>query len=108
MAKLYGDVSEKEKKLAEGLEEHESWLDKKKDVPALIAAKMLVCLAHDWYDLAMDDEGERLLTKADKICPGYFRKAIVDQTIEDPEFAYLILNLQRLIATDILSVLGTK
>lgn len=110
MAKMYGDVSQHHRDLAAALEDHEMWLDKKKSTPISPAAesKFCVCLAHDWYAMGMDEEGERLFNRAQKACPSYFKKEIFTDIKADPDFAYLIYRLQHVIAADVLLALGVK
>lgn len=109
MAKLYGDVPQSHRSIALALEDHEKWLFRNSyTMSDEDQAKFWVCLAHDWYGLSMDDEGERLLNLANEVCPGYFKKTVNKQAKEDPDFALLLYSLQRTIAADILSVLGVK
>lgn len=90
--KLLGDVPEEHKKLAVNLEQMEQYFDGAK-VTTDIAAKGFVCLAHDWFQIGVEDEGNRLLVKAERICPGYFKNVMVQQTLEDKEFSYLVKSL---------------
>lgn len=109
MAKMYGDVTDQDKQLATALEAAERWLDKSpEEVIAELKAKFYVCWAHDWYEMGMDEEGERLLGKAQCVYPTYFSNKIVQQAKEDPEFAFLITRLQEIIAIDIMLALGVK
>lgn len=93
--KLYGDVSQEEIELAAQLEEMEAYFDSKLNLPLEIIAKGYVCLAHDWFALGVEEEGHRLLTKADKVYPGYFTSGRASRDAEqDPDFAMLIASLR--------------
>lgn len=92
--KLLGDVPQEHKDLAEELEQMERYFDSKHNVPLEMVAKGYVCLAHDWFALGAEEEGHRLLDKADKIYPGYFHTKASDHAKEDMDFALLIVNLR--------------
>jgi len=90
--KLYGDVSESDRKLAEDLE----ILEKKVDNGAFdpeSKAKMLTCLAHDYYLLDCEEEGYRLLNKAEQICPGYFKNVMHTQIMASDGFDLIVKNI---------------
>lgn len=100
--KLYGDVSEHDKKVAQGLEDMEAILSSEESLPKDVAAKMCVCMAHDWYHLGSDEEGHRLLQKAETFYPGYFKNLMLKHTVEDPRFDFLVKRLSAELATMIL------
>lgn len=94
--KLAGDVPEEHKQLALELQDAESYWDSrssKKSVPVELLAKAYVCLAHDWYDIGCEDDGQRLLEKAEQTCPGYFKEVMLEQTMLDPDFDMLVRRL---------------
>lgn len=91
--KLLGDVPEKHKNLATKLEEYEKHLEGLKDFPKDRLAQSLVCLAHDWYQIGMEEECGRLLAKADKIFPGYFVQCLVKHTKESKDFDSIVKTL---------------
>lgn len=94
--KLLGDVPEEHKELAKQLLETENYFDQK-DLEHLVAneirAKAYVCLAHDWYQIGCEEEGEKLLLKAEKVCPGYFKEIMVKHTEEDSDFNLVVKQL---------------
>lgn len=97
--KLLGDVSEEEKQLSFELEEMESYLDSRnKNSYADIMAQGYVCLAHDWYELNMEEEGHRLLEKAESVYPGYFKNLISVHTSKDKDFERLVKNISSQLA----------
>ncbi len=89
--KLYGDVPEDHHVLLRELETLEAWFkDHSDDVPILVAAKGFVCMSHDYYQIGLEEEGERMLKKANKICPSYFRGPILSHIQSDSDYAYLV------------------
>lgn len=90
MSKLFGDVSKEDKALAAALEVEELNIDKRFDMPAKTQAKCYVALAHDWYVLGVEDQGLKLLAKAEKVYPGYFKNQITLDCYASPDFEYLV------------------
>lgn len=89
--KYYGDVPADHLELAKELETLEIWfLEHGERIPLLSAAKGYVCMACDYYSIYFDEEGDRLLKAADKICPGYFKAPILAQMAKDALFTHLI------------------
>jgi hypothetical protein len=94
--KLLGDVPEEHKQLAQELQEAEEYWDErlaKKKAPLELLAKAYVCLAHDWYDIGCEEDGQRLLEKAEGTCPGYFKEVMLEQAEQDPDFDHLVRRL---------------
>ena len=56
-------------------------------------AQVYTCFAHDWYQMDMDEEGSRLLMKANRIYPGYFKTLVIEHTKENEGFALVVKNL---------------
>lgn len=109
MAKMHGDVTPEQRALLAGLEEYEAWMNEREDaLPPEAQAKMCVALAHDWYDLGLDEEGNRLLNRAEAAFPGYFKGPIYDHMLQDSDYYRVVKQLQAVIATDILNALGIK
>lgn len=100
--KLFGDVSERDRELAEELDRLEADITSEVNIGKDIVAKACVCLAHDWYLMGVDEEGNRLLEKAEKYFPGYFKELMIKQTLEDPRFDYLVKGLTSELAMIIL------
>lgn len=83
-------MPEQYRKLALDLEDAERETDFRGDVPKDKKAKIYTCLAHDWYDIEMEEEGNRLLLKAEKVFPGYFKELVIQHMLEDAAFEYLV------------------
>lgn len=87
MSKMYGDVPEGNKKLADALVKAELEMDD--TISAPYKAQAFFCLAHDWYEMGMEEEGHRLLEKAEEACPGYFKTHLQNHCKENPNLALL-------------------
>lgn len=115
---IVGNLSAKDKELVGKLKEAEEYIDKlllvpvarkgqttktlsSKDIKAL-GAKSYVCLSHDYFDLEIEEEGERLLLKANKLYPNYFSKILPTHMKEDKDYNTLIVQ----IAGKIMSIYG--
>lgn len=104
--KLLGDVPLEHKLLAAELEEWEATVVSNAKLPPDQAAKFFTCLAHDWYAMGCEEEGNRLLEASEKVCPGYFRGIMLQQTLEDSSFDYLVKRLSSLLAWTLVSRLA--
>ncbi len=105
--KSYGDMPEHHKRLVEELTLLEEWFyEHGSTLPILVVAKGMVCIAHDYYTMDMEEEGDRLLFLTDKHCPGYFRAPIIVHTQDDLEFFYLVEYLKLSMALEIMEYLG--
>jgi len=94
--KLFGDVPEEHRELARQLDEMEEYFDgaaKRGNLPMEKIAQGYVCGAHDYYQIDCEEEGNRLLEKAEKVCPGYFKTFMVQHTKEDKDFDTLVKQL---------------
>jgi hypothetical protein len=91
--RLIGDVSPEHRQLAVQLEEMEEALADMEYLSKEHVAKAMVCLAHDWYDIGLEEEGQRLLAKANEICPDYFVDTIKEHAAEDDKFDILVKRL---------------
>lgn len=60
-----------------------------------LKAKCLVCLAHDWYQIDCEEEGERLVLLAESVCPNYFKDVQPVQMKEDPAYSDVVKSLVR-------------
>lgn len=84
-------VPEWQKALAEQLRQIEKGID---DLLPGIApaekAKAYVSLAYDWYEMGATAEGQKLVWKAEHVCPGYFKNEARTQMAESPTFSYLM------------------
>lgn len=90
--KLAGDVSKEDREMAEELDSFEHLIDQD-TYDNDRKAQMYVSLAHDWYQLEADEEGDRLLLKADKVFPGYFKGKVLEHQQEDEIFDTVIKNI---------------
>jgi len=103
----YGDIPEKDRQIIKEILILESWLEKyKSGLPTLSIAKSMVCLAHDWYVVHMEEEGDRFLNKAEELCPGYFTAPISIQMKNDPEFRLLVRQMKDTLGWDFMIYLG--
>jgi hypothetical protein len=105
--KYYGDIPEEHRKLIVELEALENWFNRhSSEIPPLSVAKGFVCIAHDYYFIYLEEEGERFLKLAEKRCPGYFTGPILIHIEKDKDFATLVENLKKVQAIDLMNSLG--
>jgi hypothetical protein len=89
--RYYGDIPEPHREILKELEMLESWFSKNgKRINPPQAAKGFVCMAHDYYHIYFDEEGERLLNVVESIVPGYFREMVWEHIESDLDFAHLV------------------
>lgn len=96
--KLLGDVPLEHHMLAEQLVEWEEKAFRNTKLSNEQRAKIYVCLAHDWHWMGCEEEGERLLTAAERVCPGYFKEIMIKQVLGDKDFDELVKRLSSLLA----------
>jgi hypothetical protein len=89
---MNGDVPQEHLDLAKELKAFEVSVDRD-PLPKERKAQMYVCLAHDWYDIDMEEEGDRLLVKSSLVCPGYFSSTVIEHQRENEEFDLIIRQL---------------
>ncbi len=107
MLKFYGDIPKADLAMVEELKNLEQWFyDHGTDLEALAIGKGMVCMAHDYYDMEMEEEGDRLLYMAEKYCPGYFTAPIYIAMEKDKNFANLVMNLRRSMGFEIMKKMG--
>ena len=105
--KVYGDIPADHLELINELETLENWFNEHgSELPILLAAKGFTCMAHDYFIMEIEEEGERLLRLADKHCPGYFHGAILIHIEKHSEFAYLVKSLKSTLALETMISLG--
>ena len=90
--KSAGDLSERQKAEGAELTKFERLVDSDPYTNDR-KAQLYTCLAHDWFMLDMEEEGTRLILKAEEICPGYFTGAVIQHQVENPNFGTVIKNL---------------
>ena len=99
MAKLYGDVPKEHRELLIEVEKEVIFWDAQLGkVPVQIISRAYVCLAHDFYEMGLEEEGQRLLIRAENICPGFFKDEVPRLCEEDPRFEYLVARLTGILA----------
>lgn len=91
--KFAGDVPKQHKELAKELEVLERIVDLGKQSNGK-RAQAYTCLAHDWYQMNVEEEGHRLLLKADKVFPGYFESSLIKSQVEDEKFRIILNNVK--------------
>ena len=89
-----GKLNASQQILADELTELESQLDQQA-LPSAIKAKMFTCLAHDWFQMDDDLNGDRLLEKANKTCPGYFTNEVDKHRDSDSRFDTICKNIKQ-------------
>jgi len=105
--KYYGDIPKDHIECVLELERLENWFaEHDRTIHPLMAAKGLTCMAHDYYVIDMEENGEDLLNRANKYCPGYFKNEIWIHRDKDPEYSALLTNLVKTQALDTLISLG--
>ena len=105
--KTHGDIPPHHLAIMEELEELEEFFrSHKEDLPPTDIAKGMVCIAHDWYEMYMEEEGERLLKAAEKYSPGYFKLPILIHAERDWQYALLVRQLTETIGLKTMIALG--
>ena len=87
--RMVGDIPEEHRELADQLWAFEATIVMSGAPPERMA-QIYTCLAHDWYEIDVEEEGNRLLLKAEKIFPGYFKETVIKHALEDPDFDQLV------------------
>lgn len=105
---LLGDVPEEHKQLAEKLVKTELEMDGLTDISVPYVAQSYFCLAHDWFNIDMEEEGFRLIKKAFSVCPQYHNKYLRAHGKENPDFIKIWDELCPYIAGMILSNARSK
>ena len=103
-----GDMSEEHRSLATALLAQEAIVSQDRSLTKEEKAQGFTCLAHDWSDIDLEEEGNRLLLRAEAMCPGYFKTTINQQTQADANFAFLVERLTAKIITLLAGNLRTK
>jgi hypothetical protein len=105
--KLAGDVPKEVQDQADQLSDFEKLVDGD-PYSHERKAQLYVMLAHDWFMMDMEEEGERLLYKARGICPGYFAGAMIQHQVENANFATIVKNLTGELRSLLLDTLRNK
>ena len=103
----YGDIPEKDRKLVEELRKLEQWFyGHGAQIQKSMAAKGFTSIAHDYYFVDFEEEGDRLIYLAEKMAPGYFRDLVYVHMGKDPEFYKLMIQLSSTQGGDLVRDLG--
>ncbi len=105
---LHGDVPEGDREMAKKLQQMEIEMEAHNTLSPQYTAQSYVCLAHDWYEMGQEEEGHRLLQKAEIACPDYFRKHMKTHTLENPVFELLVSRLFAMLGWQLLDSLKDK
>lgn len=103
---LSSGLSKENQELAKKLTEAELDTERDQVLPKERKAQIYTCLAHDWYQMDMEEQGVRLLEKANKIYPGYFKGLVIEHSLESDGFDKVVKNLTLELAYMILTRLG--
>ena len=90
----YGDIPVEHLEVVRELVDLEIWFSANgQEIQPSLAAKGFVSMAHDYYSMYMDEEGERLLNRANNCMPGYFKGLIHQHAKSDGVFDTILHNL---------------
>lgn len=90
-----GDIPKDHRNLIEELERLEDWFyTHEKDIPCLQAAKGLVMIAHDYFVMEIEEEGDRIFKSVESKCPGYFKGPIYSHMEKDGDYTRLVSQLK--------------
>jgi hypothetical protein len=105
--RYYGDIPAIDLRLLEELQTLEKWFDDHgSSLPVIPVAKGMTCVAFDYYFAEFEEEGDRLIRRAEKICPGYFKGPIHVDVEKDAEFAMLVVMLKKTLGYQLIKSLG--
>lgn len=97
--KLLGDIPEWQKVLAQDLRAIEKSIDEMLPaVPVEERAKCYVSLAYDWYSMGAITEGQKLVWKAENVCPGYFTNQARTHMAESSTYAYIMGKISEILS----------
>lgn len=91
--RLFGDIGKGDQGAADDLLRMEEELIGSPKMSKADSGKGYIFIAYHWYKLGMEEEGNRLMTKMDEVCPDYFSKYLKKHMKNDPAFNELILEL---------------
>lgn len=91
MTNYFGDIPIEDLEMLAELKALEKWfIEHGKTIKPVMAAKGFTAMAFDYYEMYMDEEAERLVNRAEKEHPGYFKGPIYTHMAQDWEFEALI------------------
>ena len=108
--KAYGDIPKEHLELIKELEDLEAIFNTYEDTFAPeLAAKGLTAMSHDYYAMDMEEQGDRLINRAEGIFPGYFMKKIHEHTQKDKEYDKVVNQMSAMpFSYQIMTKLGFK
>jgi hypothetical protein len=93
--KTYGDIPQDHEDLIKELGVLLDYLILNKDaLPHLAYSKCMTSVAHDYFAMDMEEEGEKYLKFAADHSPGYFMAPVLCEMEKDPIFTHLISDLK--------------
>ena len=93
--KAYGDIPQDHTDLIKEIDTLLVYLELNKDsLPNLAYSKCMTSLAHDYFQMDMEEEGEKYLRIAATHSPGYFMAPIFIEMKKDIRFDHLVSNLK--------------
>jgi len=105
--KYFGDIPAEHLELLKTVQSLEALVDAHlKDFPPLALAKGFTSIAHDYYGIEFEEEGDRLIQRAEHYYPGYFKKPIHIHMEKDPLFNILVHRLKDTLGYDLIKSLG--
>ena len=107
--KTYGDISQEHRELVAELTTLEQWFNEfGNTIPKESSAMGLVAMAHDYYGMEMEEQGDKLLYRAHDQCKDYFRNQIYDHMKRNPDFNYLVQALKKSLGIELMKSFGFK
>lgn len=105
--KYYGDIPVAHLEILKDLEMLEAWFNKNQNrISPLMASRGMVLMAHDYYSMDMEEEGDRFLRLADTISPGYFKGPILCHMEEFKEVWQIVEQLKKTLGLELMVKLG--
>lgn len=105
----FGDISKEHRDLLKELLELEFWFEEFGDeIAPEMSAKGFTAMAFDYYAMEMEERGDRLLAKAELLCPGYFKFKIHEHIKKDPQFSALVTKLSTSLGAPLLRRYGYR
>jgi hypothetical protein len=94
--KTHGDIPQHHEDLIKELVELSDFVMLNRyTLPNLSFSKCMVCIAHDYFAMDMEEEAEKYLKLADEHCPRYFMAPILCEMKKDYLFDELVSELSK-------------
>lgn len=105
--KTFGEISEHDLKVLNELEFLEDWIHRhgQKITPDM-KARGMICMAHDYYFIEMEEEGDRMIMAAERFCPGYLKETIHKHVQKDQDFGLIVEELKTTLGMPLMVSLG--